>query len=232
MARKPLSARCLSRISNVVYAYQLVKERVLQAGYEAEIEWQASIVFEKITEATFLREAAWVVLSSGMRESVIRKCFPSFSSGFFDWSSATVIAANQEVCRRRAMKVFSHSLKVDAIIAIAKRVAKEDFINIYHQIRTQGIDFLQTFPFIGPVTSWHLAKNIGMDVAKADRHLIRIAKATDYSSPLEMCRDIASIANDSVAVVDLVIWRYATLDRNYVSLFTDPFAAIQTRRAA
>jgi DnaJ-domain-containing protein 1 len=75
---------------------------------------------------------------------------------------------------------------------------------------------LRTLPFIGPVTQFHLAKNIGLDVAKPDRHLVRIAQLFQFASVQDLCETIANQAGTRVAVVDLVFWRFATLNRRYL----------------
>ena len=68
-------------------------------------------------------------------------------------------------------------------------------------------DFLS----FGPITSVHLSKNIGLPLAKPDRHLVRLANDFGYESAEELCEQISSLVGDSVAVVDVVLWRYATI---------------------
>ena len=41
-----------------------------------------------------------------------------------------------------------------------------------------------------------------------------------YASPSAMCRRIAEVVGDKDSVVDLVLWRYATLDREYLTTFS------------
>ena len=76
--------------------------------------------------------------------------------------------------------------------------------------------YLESFPFIGPITKFHLAKNIGIDVAKPDRHLSRISKMLGFASVQELCESISQRIDEKVSVVDLVIWRYATIDKKYL----------------
>ena len=54
---------------------------------------------------------------------------------------------------------------------------------------------------------------------KPDRHLCRVAQAAGYSSPAAMCETIALDTGDRLAIVDLVIWRYATLTKSYCENF-------------
>lgn len=195
------------------------KETVISEGFADEIDWQSDIRFSDISERDFLREAAWVVLSSGMREAVIRLKFPAISTAFYSWQSAYQIVRNSEKCKTRALAVFGHRQKINAIVSIAKQILTEGFDTIRSRIEKDGVRFIQTLPFMGPATSYHLAKNIGLDVVKPDRHLLRVSAAAGYESPRLLCEDIAKSVGDRISVIDLVIWRFATLKPNYAEYF-------------
>ena len=199
--------------------YLDLKEIVIRSGYDHEVDWQSDLDFESTTETDFLREAAWVVLSSGFREAVVRKCFQCVSEAFLNWCSAEQINIRRELCQDRAISVFGNQRKIKAITEIVERVASEGFECVKMEIRLHGVEYLQEFPYIGPVTSYHFAKNLGIDVIKPDRHLVRMAQITGHDSPLEMCSKVAETVGDSLAVVDLVLWRYATLNKNYKIMF-------------
>ena len=204
---------------NLASVYLDLKEIIIPAGYDHEVDWQSDLNFECTTETDFLREAAWVVLSSGFRESVVRQCFQRVSEAFLGWCSAEEINERREICQNRAISVFGNRRKIKAITEIVERVANDGIDCVKMRIRSHGIRYLQELPYIGPVTSYHLAKNLGLQVVKPDRHLVRIAHITGHDSPLEMCSKIAETVGDSLAVVDLVLWRYATLDKNYEMAF-------------
>ena len=61
-----------------------------------------------------------------------------------------------------------------------------------------------------------MAKNIGIQVAKPDRHLVRMAKAAGYSDVQLFCRTISQLSGDSIPVVDIVLWRFATIEKDYL----------------
>ena len=204
---------------NLASIYMDLKEFVIRAGYEHEIDWQSDLNIEYITETDFLREAAWVVLSAGFRESAVRKCFQGVSKAFLHWCSAKRIHVCRKRCQNRAISVFGNRRKIEAITEIVKRVADDDIECIKMRIKSRGVEYLQELPYIGPVTSHHLAKNLGLHVVKPDRHLVRMAHITGHNSPLEMCAKVARTVGDSLAVVDLVFWRYATLNRDYETQF-------------
>jgi len=203
-------------------SYLSAKETVIEDGYAAEIDWQDEVQFAQVTEHRFLREAGWVVLSSGMRETVVRLKFPAISVAFCSWQSAHQIVSNSKRCRKRALTVFCHQQKIGAIIGIAERIYARGFKHFKDRIGNEGVEFVRTLPFMGPATSYHLAKNIGLDVVKPDRHLLRVASAAGYKSPRSLCEDedIAAFVGDRVSVIDLVIWRFATLNPNYVEHFS------------
>jgi hypothetical protein len=209
-----------TRVSKLTYAYQCAKEFVLLRGYEKEVAWQQNLHLENISESSFLREAAWVVLSGGMRETVVRRCFPSIEAAFLNWASAAVISAQKTTCVRTALVHFNHAKKIAAIADIASQVDQMGFKPVKERIHEEGVLFLQQFPYIGPVTSYHLAKNLGLDVVKPDRHLVRIAEALGYGSPEAMCLDLSMVVGERLAVIDIIMWRYATLDPSYLDLFT------------
>lgn len=205
--------------NQLVDLYLRAKKSIIEEGFAEEIDWQNDIHFSQINESYFLKEAAWVVLSSGMREFVIRKKFPAISAAFYHWKSSVRIIKNKEKCRMHALVVFRHEQKIDAIIDIANRISKNGFTSLKNCIQNEGVRFIQTMPYMGPATSYHLAKNIGLDVAKPDRHLLRIATVTGYNNPQNLCEDISSFVGDRIAVVDLVMWRFATLNPNYLEYF-------------
>lgn len=212
----------LAVISQLAYAYLTAKEAVIDSGYAWEIEWQQHLNLDNASATDFLRESAWVILSGGMREAVVRKCFPGISAAFLDWNDTSEIVASRSKCIAEALRVFNHQKKIDAIADIAFQVHQSGIKAIKAKIKTEGTDYLQTFPYIGPVTSFHLAKNLGLDVVKPDRHLLRVAAKAGYSCPTEMCQVLASVVGDKLSVIDIVIWRFATLNQNYLDTFTLP----------
>jgi len=207
------------RDENLVSRYLTAKEVVVQSGYAREIDWQEQRRLENVTESSFLLECAWVILNSGMRESVVRQRFPLVTRAFLNWSSASEILGQQQACRRRAIAAFGHIPKIDAIVRTAGMLVENGIDKIKRRIKVVGVPALLQFPFIGPVTAWHLAKNIGLDVAKPDRHLCRISEIAGFSSPSEMCKLIARHVGDRLSVVDVVLWRFATLQHNYLKFF-------------
>jgi hypothetical protein len=154
-----------------------------------------------------------------MKEAVIRKKFAPISESFLWWESSQKITEMEEVCCQRALRHFNHPGKIGAIAEAARRIHLLGFDLIRTEIENNPIGTLQQFPFIGPITSYHLAKNLGVSVAKPDRHLQRLAAAAGYDDVQEFCLTISNSVGDAVPVVDIVLWRYATMFRDYLAKF-------------
>lgn len=156
-----------------------------------------------------------------MKETIIRKKFGQISAAFFNWQSAMLIVTNRKPCLEMAQRVFNNEKKIEAILDIALFVHTMGYPSIMESLQIHGPDYLRKLPYMGPVTSRHLAKNLGLPVAKADRHLKRILSMTNFQSVDDMCSEISRITGDKVSVVDIVFWRYATLKTDYSNFFID-----------
>jgi hypothetical protein len=206
--------------NNLMLKYQFAKTIVQYEGFRDEILWQTNIRFENLNETTFLQEIAWVILASGMKESIIRNRFEALSNCFYDWSSAKKIIFNREKCKSSALKIFNNEQKISAILNAADQVNSIGFEKLKKKIISNPISFLQTFDYIGPITVYHLAKNIGLPVAKPDRHLVKIAQQENYCDVQSFCGEISRLSGDPVPVVDIVFWRFATIDNDYLNVLS------------
>jgi len=187
--------------------YRRARESV-QATFGAELSWQATRELRHITESDLLRESAWVILCSGFREAIVRRYFPYLSICFCEWESAAAICHNATVCRETAMSCFKNIRKIDAIVKTAFLVHEVGFETFRDQIIHDPVSALRRLPYIGDVTGFHLAKNLGAEVAKPDRHLVRCAVSFGFEDVQVLCSMLAAETGDSVSVVDLVLWRY------------------------
>jgi hypothetical protein len=186
---------------------------VRRNGLDREVEWQRRATFHEFGETDLLRQSAWVILCSGFRVSVVAQVFDYLSLCFCDWESADAVVSAFPACRDAALASFAHRRKLDAIVDVARRVQRFSFTRVKFAILCDPIGELQKFPYIGKITAAHLAKNLGFDVAKPDRHLVRISQQLGYSSARELCNAIAADTGEPVKVIDLILWRYLADNR-------------------
>jgi hypothetical protein len=67
------------------------------------------------------------------------------------------------------------------------------------------VNYLQELPYIGGITCYHLARNIGFDVAKPDRILVRLAKKYDFNSAHDICETLSKATGEHVGTVDVIL---------------------------
>lgn len=206
--------------NNLMLKYSFAKTIVMDEGFQHEINWQSNLNYDDLNEISFLRETAWVILTCGMKEAIIRNKFIAISNCFYNWESAEKIIINHNDCRSSALKIFNNKQKISAIINAADLLNKIGFKKLKEIIRVEPINTLQKFDYIGPVTVYHLAKNIGLPVAKPDRHLVRIAEMENYSNVQTFCKEISKLSGDPISVVDIVFWRFATIDKDYLKVLS------------
>jgi hypothetical protein len=195
----------------IVRHYLHAKRIVIEYGFATEIHWQRSRRVQDITDVDFLRETAWVILSSGMRESVIRGLFPQLTDALHKWHPHMVLADTR--ARTRALQIFHHERKIEAIFVGARIAHRLSTESLRDALLHEPSALLSSLPYVGPVTIRHLAKNLGVTMAKPDRHLARLAAKAGRADAEELCKEISDWVGDSIPVVDIVLWRWATLHK-------------------
>jgi hypothetical protein len=210
---------CQFADTSIAFAYLLAKKEVLGSKYALEVIQPLSPL-GAVSESGFLRELAWVILCGGMAESVVRGVFPAITESFLNWRSAEEISECSKECVDSAMAHFRHKRKIEAIAAGARTVHVRSFPVIRDDILRDPLGCLVEFPFIGPTTVFHLAKNIGVQVAKPDRHLARLALANGFDDVQAFCGCISVFLGEDIRKVDSVLWRFATMHSDYIERFT------------
>jgi hypothetical protein len=191
-----------------VRIFTLASEYVRQAGLCAEVEWQRRVALDTFTETELLREAAWVILCSGFREATVRRCFNYVSLCFCDWESASSIVDASSICKLAARSAFRNEAKLDAIVGVATCIDYIGFQAFKKAVVADPIKELRRLPYIGSTTVWHLAKNLGLNAAKPDRHLVRVSEHLGFSGADTFCSAISEVVGEEPKVVDLIVWRY------------------------
>lgn len=187
--------------------YSCAKNWIIGSCFAEEVEWQTNALCREFSESDLLREHAWVVLNSGFRESVVRKKFDYISLCYCDWESAKEIVIHRRQCVETASAAFNNIKKLEAMANAASFIGSIGFSRFHKDFVSDPISTLRELPYIGDVTVWHLAKNVGVNVSKPDRHLVRLAEQFGYEDAHEMCEAIHIETGDHVAVADLVLWR-------------------------
>lgn len=173
--------------------YLAIRDRLVALGHGDDYVWSQTVRAPDTAEGLAC-EYTWVVLNSGMRNTVARKLMDRVWPRLIDTG--------------RIGDAFGHVGKRGAIEFVwAERVRLlEQFRQIDQYDIVEVLRFCHGLPWIGPITKYHLAKNLGADVAKPDRWLVRLAEAEGESVD-GLCQRLAYGTGDRVATVDVVLWR-------------------------
>lgn len=174
---------------NIITAddFRRIRELLGQQA-EYDIEW-AEDLREPPSGEYFAHETIFVICNSGMKNTVARAIFER---------CIDALQAGQPV-----FGVFKHPGKAGAIETIWRD--REQLLAAY-TAAADKLAFLETLPWIGGITKYHLAKNFGADVAKPDVHLQRLAEREGCTAQA-LCERLAGELGLRVAAVDTVLWR-------------------------
>ena len=179
----------------IIWLYNFAKRRVIDSGYGPEIDYVQRRQFIDMNDIRFFEEYCFVVLCWGVKEQVGRQDYDRFMERL-----------DPRTIRNR------FSAKKQAAISIAK----ENFVRWFGELKVakDPVKYLNTLPLIGNVMKWHLARNLGIDCVKTDRHLIALAGEYGFKDPWEMCDCIQkSYPADRLGTIDVVLWRWCNLGR-------------------
>ena len=178
--------------------YYDAREEVIKAGYQWEIDVVENRTFDQIRPIDFIHEYVFVVMSAGMKNQVAVKMAKRY------WTEG--------------IDTVKHSGKKKAIEKMTEYIHDEkeiSYVVFFNKLKSlndvQKLELLAELPWIGGITKYHLARNLGIDVAKPDRHLVRLAKEYDFDDVQEMCDYVAHRTGDRIGTVDVVLWRYSNL---------------------
>ena len=190
----------MEKATRMATYYNKIKIMIIDKGYENEIMWINNIP-NPVNKDLFFKEFSWVVINSGMKNTVAEKIFKKF----WNYNSPDFSAIN-------------HPNKNKALKKVYKRL---DLYFLHFTKSKNKLMFLKSLPHIGDVTKYHLARNLGLNYAKPDRHLVRILSLFDYPNVQKFCKKLSILTNDPIGLVDLVLWRFATLFPNYLELIKE-----------
>lgn len=164
-------------------------DAVLRAnGYAETIAWSENIQQCQDADA-FALEVTYVICNSGMAYRVANAIY---------WRVVEALKADQS-----ATMAFGHPGKAPAIDFIWQN---RTVLFAAFDVAANKLGFCATLPWIGPVTKFHLAKNLGVDVAKPDVHMERLARAEGVTVAA-LCVRLARESGYRISTIDTILWR-------------------------
>ncbi|WP_174273352.1 hypothetical protein [Sphingomonas bacterium] len=176
----------MARLS--IEKFRAIEAAVIAAGYGAQIAWFESQMPPTDAES-LASEVIYVIINGGMHNKVARIIFDR---------CMVALQAGESCCG-----VYGHPGKAPAIDLVWQTRAQLffDFTNTEDLIA-----FCAALPFIGKVTKYHIARNLGGNYAKPDVHLNRLADREGVTAQ-ELCDRLAKGSGYRAGTVDMILWR-------------------------
>ena len=176
---------------NILEFYYKAYDVIIESGYADEVDWADSIKdVSHITSEEFFLEYVWVVLNAGMKEQIAKNIYANYIENF-DIDTIKHPTKRNAIHRMRNC----HAVKLQELLTINDK-----------------IDYLETLPWIGPITKYHLARNIGIDCVKPDRHMVRLTNTFGFETPIDMCLHIQNDNGTKLGTIDMILWRFCNLN--------------------
>lgn len=183
----------------------------VETFYSDEIKRISSVKFDEVTPELFFRECIWVVHATGFSAKAVGSFFPRLTEAYGTWEQAST--RDFERTWNKVKLVCNNQPKAKGVCWIAKIIDSGIKTHGWKELKNKEFntpELLQKLPFIGSVTCYHLARNIGLlDSIKPDLHLVRMAKYWGYDNCIEMCKDLKP-ENMELGIVDYILWMNAS----------------------
>jgi endonuclease III len=182
----------------------------VEESYPEELEAIRSTKFEEVSSDFFFREYVWVVHATGFSAKAVGRFMPKLmvAYGMYDDLAEEEFEAAFErirrVCnnRQKAKAVWKTARLMNSEVGKYCQTGWEEF----KQVRLSSPEKLRELPYVGPVTCFHLARNIGLlECVKPDLHLVRMAEYWGFPDCVEMCKAVRP-EDMPLGVVDLIFW--------------------------
>lgn len=179
--------------------------------YGDELRAFQSVRFQDVSPEFFAREHAWVVHATGFSAKAVGKFMPKLVLAYGHWSD---LARKEETeVMEAVLPVCNNPQKARAVWRMAKLI--RDGVDAfgwegYRDEDLSSPEKLRRLPYVGPVTCFHLARNIGLlECVKPDLHLVRMAEHWGYKDCVAMCEDMRPDGMP-LGIVDLILWYAAS----------------------
>jgi len=184
--------------------------RFVNKFYSNELNYYLNLDFHLLTIDNFYQEYIWCVHTAGFSAKIVGKHINNLLKIYSPYYLYATTDFNQSF---ESLKLIcNNQLKSQAIWKLANILITElktiDWLTFKNQ-HLNTPEKLQRLPYIGKITCFHLARNIGLlDSVKPDLHLTRLATHFGFKTPIEMCQAINS--DLPLGIIDLILWYAAS----------------------
>jgi endonuclease III len=205
--------------------------KFVQKYYPEQLKACSSVRFDDVDDDFFFREYVFVVHATGFSAKAVGKFMPNLLSAY-GWWDALAHKEFDDIMQRVAL-VCNNPQKAKAVHAMSKIMWKGINSsggvgwNKWKKDNLSTPDLLAKLPYVGKVTCFHLARNVGMlEFVKPDLHLVRMAKHWGFKDCVSMCKSLQKHHVDNggeelpLGIIDLVLW-YSASTHKTISIRQD-----------
>lgn len=177
--------------------------------YAEELARISSVKFYEVTPEFFFQEYVWVVHATGFSAKTVGNFMPRLMNAYGGWAKYSTRKFDEAFEEIR--KICNNPQKAKAVHTTATlmheaRVDWDVYWTAYRQEKLSTPILLKELPYVGKVTCFHLARNIGLlEFVKPDLHLIRLANHWGFPDCTTMCEAVRP-AGMPLGIVDLILW--------------------------
>lgn len=192
-------------------AYYEHAHEMCEECYSDQLYYYRVLRFEKVSAKDFWNEYIWCVYTSGFNARVVSKQFFDLLKAYNSWMTLATQNRWLEVARinRNAAK-YQAIRRTAELMHRYETTPQADWWQQFKHDYLETPELMRQLPFIGSVTCYHLARNLGLDAVKPDLHLVRLSDHFEWPDPLSMCMFLAGLYNERPGVVDLILWYAAS----------------------
>lgn len=210
-------------LSGTVQTYFESAHQFVKTHYPEQLRAFSSVRFDEVDEDFFFREYVWVVHATGFSAKAVGKFMPKLLAAYGWWDALACKDFSQVM--ERVAPVCNNPQKAKAVHEMAKlmhdgmeKLARRDggyrpaaeVWPEWRRLRLSSPELLAKLPYVGKVTCYHLARNIGLlEFVKPDLHLVRMAKHWGFEDPVAMCKAVQPDGMP-LGIVDLIFWYAAS----------------------
>lgn len=168
----------------------------------------------------FLSEYTFIVSAAGFRESTVSRRFDGLRRALGEFDVARLKEMSTEQIQEAYMQyMLRNHAKAKAVAETLGRYTArtwEVHALLERLETTKDPDVLKILPYIGDALKYHFSRNLGLDVAKPDVHMLRLAPRfgfpADAAGVQAMCEYVAARRGERVGAVDYVLWYLAKVE--------------------
>lgn len=170
---------------------------------EYDTKWVHKVSPDSVTPQDFFREYIWVVYACNFKATHLEQLWERLYSAYGCYETMDVSR------KQTVLNVINNERKWNAVYRTALMMQGFGW-DEFRKLFVDEIESMTALGFIGTQTKFHLARNLGFDVAKPDRWMRRIANKFGWENVSYMCEYLAKKHGIKAKEVDIILWKYVS----------------------